>query len=133
MTPAMCLAMALYFEARGEIKRDPDAGYAVAEVIMNRVESPKYPDTVCDVVTEDRGPKDHDCQFSFYCDGLPDRMEDPVSKAKALAIAVDVLYNGERPLGLSSDHYHTTAISPYWSASMNLDGQIGTHVFYTSN
>ena len=70
---AMCLAMAIYYETRSE--QNPDAGLAVAEVILNRVEDRRWPNDVCAVIKQDKGPKDHDCQFSFYCDGKPERPE----------------------------------------------------------
>ena len=59
---ALCLAMAVYYEARSESR---DAQMAVAEVILNRVNSPKFPNTICEVVKQDKGPKAYDCQFSF--------------------------------------------------------------------
>lgn len=130
MTPTMCLAMALYFEVRGEMKTDPDAGYAVAEVIMNRVEDPRWPDNVCAVVKQDTGPKAHDCQFSFYCDGKPDVMLNPKARKQAITIAEDVI-GGARPLGLSANHYHTTNVNPSWNKAMELDGLIGNHLFFT--
>ena len=60
ITAATCLAMALYYEARGE---GPDGMLAVAEVVINRVQHPDFPGTVCDVIKEDRGPESYDCQF----------------------------------------------------------------------
>jgi spore germination cell wall hydrolase CwlJ-like protein len=79
ITPAlMCVAMAVYFEARGE----PTAGQiAVAQVIRNRIEDPRYPDNACDVVKQgyywNGVPIRNKCQFSFYCDGKSD---DPKNK-----------------------------------------------------
>jgi spore germination cell wall hydrolase CwlJ-like protein len=79
ITPAlMCVAMAVYFEARGE----PTAGQiAVAQVIRNRIEDPRYPDNACDVVKQgyywNGIPIRNKCQFSFYCDGKSD---DPKNK-----------------------------------------------------
>ena len=79
ITPAlMCVAMAVYFEARGE----PTAGQiAVAHVIQNRIEDPRYPDNACDVVKQgyywNGIPIRNKCQFSFYCDGKSD---DPKNK-----------------------------------------------------
>lgn len=65
-----CLAKAVYFEARGESLQGQ---VAVAEVILNRVESPRYPHSVCGVVQQ---AGHGGCQFSFTCDGHPDRMRD---------------------------------------------------------
>src|SRR5690554_3545291 len=63
-----CLAQAVYHESRGE----PESGqWAVASVILNRVESSAYPDTVCDVVFQNAHLRNR-CQFSFACDSRPD-------------------------------------------------------------
>ncbi|QGH74753.1 cell wall hydrolase domain protein [Bacteriophage DSS3_PM1] len=130
MTPTMCLAMALYFEVRGEMKHNPHPGYAVAEVIMNRVEDRRWPDNVCAVIQQDKGPKPHDCQFSFYCDGKSDKMGDVKAREQSIAIAKDVLA-GERPLGITSNHYHTDKVNPSWNKRMEFDGLIGGHLFFT--
>lgn len=123
MTALMCLAVAVFFEARGE---PTDGQEAVAEVIMNRVEDDRYPDTVCDVVFDKKA-------FSFTLDGKPDRLpvKDSDAKRKALQIASDVL--GGSRMGISSTHYHEVTVEPYWASSYDKDGRIGGHVFYTNN
>ena len=122
MTSLMCLAVAVFFEARGETTMGQ---YAVAEVVMNRVEDPRYPDTVCDVVFEDR-------QFSFTHDGRPDRLPRVPTRAskKARTVASDVL--GGYRIGISSTHYHTVSVEPFWKDHFELDGKIGNHLFYTN-
>ena len=122
MTSLMCLAVAVFFEARGETTMGQ---YAVAEVVMNRVEDPRYPDTVCDVVFEDR-------QFSFTHDGRPDRLPRVPTRAasKARTVASDVL--GGYRMGISSTHYHTVSVDPFWNEHFELDGKIGNHLFYTN-
>lgn len=133
MTSLMCLAVAVFFEARGETTMGQ---YAVAEVVMNRVEDPRYPDTVCDVVFEDR-------QFSFTHDGRPDRLPRLPTRAslstysasqlaarKARTVASDVL--GGYRMGISSTHYHTVSVDPFWNEHFELDGKIGNHLFYTN-
>ena len=120
MTALMCLAVAVYFEARGE----PLQGqYAVAEVVMNRVEDARYPDTVCGVVFEPKA-------FSFTHDGKPDRLPDTPAAQRALEIASDVL-QGVRS-GITSTHYHAAYVRPYWRKHFTVDGQVGNHVFYTN-
>lgn len=76
----MCLAMAVYFEARGE----PMVGQvAVAQVVMARVDDHRYPNTVCEVVKQGHYytwspdiPILNKCHFSFWCDGKPETIED---------------------------------------------------------
>lgn len=120
MTGLACLALAIYFEARGE---SVDGKIAVAEVVMNRVEDPRYPKTICGVIQQDS-------QFSFMSDGKSEVMRDPVAKAEAKELAKMVI-SGYR-LGITSTHYHTTSVKPEWTSAMMLDGKIGEHVFYTN-
>ena len=127
MTPMVCLAAAIFFEARDQ---SYEAQRAVANVVMNRVESPRWPDTICGVVYQDKA-------FSFTHDGMsdnPKRYNKSVLDVKALVIAKQIANNtikGER-LGLTSTHYHTTSVSPYWSKVYHQDGRIGDHIFYTA-
>lgn len=122
MTSLMCLAVAVFFEARGE---PLDGQYAVAEVIMNRVEDSRYPDTVCGVVFQDR-------QFSFTHDGKPDKLPRKATRAskRAKRVASQVL-EGYR-IGITSTHYHTVSVDPFWNAHYELDGLVGNHLFYTN-
>tara|TARA_R110000772_G_scaffold10840_1_gene34326 strand:- start:43 stop:441 length:399 start_codon:yes stop_codon:yes gene_type:complete len=127
MTPLICLATAIFFEARGE---PIDAQTLVAEVVVNRVHDDRYPDTVCDVVFEDK-------QFSFTHDGKSDDMAkydtffDVEAQETSLSIAQEVLYNQEVTL-TSSTHYHTVHVEPDWSTVYTVDGIYGTHIFYTN-
>ena len=121
----LCLAAAIFFEARGE----PHTGQElVAEVVMNRVEHERFPDTVCDVVYEYK-------QFSFTHDGLSDdpkeytAPEDVKMAGKSLILAQDYL-DGYR-LGSTSTHYHTTYVTPFWKDDFKVDGLFGDHIFYT--
>lgn len=129
MTPAMCLAVAMFFEARAE---GSDAMRAVGEVVINRVAHEKYPDTVCDVV-EDK------CEFSFMCDGKTEKFsayKDPgdVEAAKiAIEVAEDLLSNKTMMFPENITHYHATYVTPYWSTHKDFEvaGMIGKHIFYT--
>jgi spore germination cell wall hydrolase CwlJ-like protein len=115
-----CLTTALYFEARGE----PVAGQAaVAEVILNRVDSPLYPASVCGVVGQG-------CQFSYACDGRPDRMADPAARAVAARIAAAMLAGTPRLLTHGATHFHTPAVRPSWSRRFLRTATIGDHHFY---
>lgn len=124
--PILCLAAAIYFEARSE----PVAGqFAVAEVVMNRVDHPRHPNTVCAVVREDRGPKPHDCQFSFMCDGKPERIREWDAFYRALDIAERVIEE-RTSFTDGAIYYHTTAVSPSWSRNLPVSAEIGDHVFF---
>ena len=127
ITAATCLAMAIYYETRSE--PNPDAGLAVAEVILNRVEDRRWPNNVCAVVKQDKGPKAHDCQFSFYCDGKPERPKHKEAWLKAQEQAREAL-NGNL-LGHGALYYHANYTSPIWRHNLELIGKIGKHIFYT--
>lgn len=123
----LCLATAVYFEARSE----PLVGQvAVAEVIMNRAEHAAFPDTVCDVVKQDLGPKAYDCQFSFYCDGVPEEVKNAAAWFKALEVAAVILEEGSSDTTGGALYYHTTSIRrPGWSKRLHVTTTIGDHLF----
>lgn len=115
-----CLATAVYFEARGEPVRGQ---FAVAEVILNRVGDPRYPDSVCGVVNQS-------CQFSYTCDGKPERIREPEAFLRAGKIAELMLRGADRALTDGATHFHTTAVRPDWSRRLPRTAQIGAHFFY---
>lgn len=122
-----CLATAIYFEARGE----SEAGQkAVAQVVLNRVLDYRYPDTVCGVVYQNQHWRNR-CQFSFACDGKPDRVRDMRSWAKASRIAEEALQGDYflDDIGLAT-HYHATYVSPRWGRYLKRIEKVGTHIFY---
>ena len=129
-----CLASNIYWEARNQ---SLEGKLAVAQVTLNRVESPKYPNTICGVVTQTRyypsGRIDlHSCQFSWYCDGIKD---EPIetwgfSYDESFNLAVNFLE--KRPMDVTdgSTHYHSVKVEPYWSSTLNKTTQIEEHIFY---
>jgi hypothetical protein len=121
-----CLAKAIYFEACGESL----AGQvAVAEVILNRVDSSSYPDTVCGVVRQGEERRTG-CQFSFMCDGKPEVMRDGTSQTRAHAIAHLLMEGRPRVLTANATHFHTTWVSPSWARRLVRTARIGDHIFY---
>lgn len=122
-----CLATGIYFEARGEEAKGQEA---VAQVILNRVRAPSYPDTICDVVYQNQHMRNR-CQFSFACDGIPDRITNRRAYAKAEEIALAVT-KGEiwLPEVGSATHYHATYVRPRWARAMEKVDKIGLHIFY---
>lgn len=122
-----CLATAIYFEARGE---ELKGQAAVAQVILNRVRNPAYPDTVCDVVYQNQDLPNR-CQFSFACDGIADVVTDrrafQLAEQIAMAVTAGKIFLSDVA---SSTHYNATYVSPSWSRSMERMTQIGSHIFY---
>lgn len=134
ITAAGCLAMAIYFEARGE----PEAGQiAVANVILNRVDDRRYPNTVCEVVKQGPTyrwaphlPVRHRCQFSFYCDGKPEIIHDERAYQKAMEISTGVLLGHIPDITEGSTHYHATHVLPDWAETKTFTVRINNHIFY---
>lgn len=121
-----CLSEALYFEARGESVRGQ---FAVAEVILNRVDSSRFPDSVCGVITQGTGKK-YQCQFSYKCDGYKEIIREPKAYENVKKVARAMLDTGTRPLTDGATYYHTKAVSPRWSRSFTRTATIGVHYFY---
>lgn len=121
-----CLTEALYFEARGEKLKGQ---FAVAEVILNRVDMPNYPDTVCAVINQGTG-KRYACQFTYTCDGRPERINDAQSWERLGKVARIMLDGAPRTLTDEASHYHTTAVNPRWARVYPRTTRIGTHIFY---
>ena len=128
-----CLAQNIYYESRGSSRADQ---IAVADVVMNRVEDSRYPNTVCEVVRQgkqyaDGRMKRNQCQFSWYCDGKSDWPRD----LDAWVIAQQIAYNmytfkDYRGLTEGATHYHADYVNPDWARTLTLTGTIGVHKFY---
>ncbi|MCA3254722.1 MAG: cell wall hydrolase [Alphaproteobacteria bacterium] len=114
-----CLATAVYFEAKGE---PLEGQLAVAQVILNRVKSGKYSDSICGVVYQ-RG------QFSFTWDRRPDRPREMAAWETAQAIAVIAATDNWRPIAPKAMSFHARRVAPGWR-NMERVSVIGNHVFY---
>ncbi|MEM6760434.1 MAG: cell wall hydrolase [Pseudomonadota bacterium] len=121
-----CLSEALYFEARGETVRGQ---FAVAEVILNRVASARFPGSVCGVINQGTGRK-YQCQFTYTCDGNPEKINEPQAFARVAKVARAALDGKAAALTNGATHYHTTAVRPRWSRIYIHTASIGVHRFY---
>jgi spore germination cell wall hydrolase CwlJ-like protein len=119
-----CMKQALYFESRGEGIRGQ---FAVAEVILNRVDSPLYPNTICKVVEQGNAQS---CQFSYNCDGKAEVMHDKSAADLAGRIAQVMMQGAPRTLTAGATHFHTRAVNPRWSRIYEQTASIGAHLFY---
>jgi spore germination cell wall hydrolase CwlJ-like protein len=122
-----CLATAVYFEARGESERGQ---IAVAQVVLNRVFSGYYPTTVCGVVYQN-AHRHLACQFTFACDGIPDRVTEAEAWERAKRIAQETL-DGKLwlPEVGKATHYHAYWVRPGWARTMHKLHKLGVHTFY---
>jgi len=129
-----CMSKNIYFEAALE----STAGkLAVAQVTMNRVNSERYPNTVCKVVYQGRHyesgiPIKNRCQFSWYCDGKLDEPHTGAMWRESSEIAVYVLSTPDlKDITDGATHYHADYISsPRWADPHRKTVEIDTHIFY---
>jgi len=134
-----CMALNIYYESRGSNLADQAA---VADVVLNRVNDTRYPDTVCGVVKQGKQKpswKDPNkmvmvrnaCQFSWYCDGKADIPRDTDAWVNAQTIAWKIMkFNTYRGISEGATHYHAHYVNPKWAKSLTFIGSIGNHVFY---
>lgn len=115
-----CLAAAIYFEARGEPLKGQ---FAVAEVVLNRVDAQIYPDSICAVVHQR-------CQFSFTCDGTPGAMSNKSAREQAMRIAGVMMKGAPRVLTNGATHFHARHVRPAWAQEFPRTAAIGAHLFY---
>jgi len=121
-----CLSEALYFEARGESVKGQ---FAVAEVILNRVKSSKFPGSVCAVVNQGTGKRNR-CQFSYTCDGNPENINEPAAYRSVGKIARALLDGAPRNLTVGATYYHNHTVRPRWSKVFTRTASIDGHLFY---
>ena len=115
---------------------------ATAQVVMNRVEDRRFPNTVCEVVKQGptrtswkdpskRIPVKHRCQFSWYCDGKSDVPKNEKAWRKAQDVAFLVLYDKiKMDVTEGATHYHATYVKPAWAKTKKRTTQIEKHIFY---
>ena len=124
-----CLSEALYFEARGETVKGQ---FAVAEVILNRGESSRFPRSLCGVIKQGTGRK-HQCQFSYTCDGYKEVIAEKKAYERVSKVARASIDGAAVALTNGATYYHTVAVRPSWSRVFSETTRIGVHIFYRPN
>lgn len=129
-----CLTHNIYFEARGEPE---DGQIAVALVTLNRVESNKFPKTICEVVKERRRTT---CQFSWWCEdnlrhaSVNNRFYDPLLYNEVEQVALNVFLDRHQVEDITGGalFYHATYVSRHKLGRMKIEPTttIGQHIFY---
>ena len=120
-----CLALNLYWEARGEGR---EGMYAVGWTVLNRVQSADFPASVCGVIYQ--GGETPPCQFSWWCDGRSDRPQEWRSWEMALEVSAKLLRSPPPDPTAGALFYHNTSIRSPWLRTRQRTTQIGQHVFY---
>ena len=138
-TAFLCLALNTYHEAKNQ---SMIGQIATAQVVMNRVEDSRYPNTVCEVVKQGptrtswkdpnkRIPVKHRCRFSWFCDGKSDIPKNRKAWKKAQDYAYLVLNNRiQIDVTEGATHYHATYVKPSWAKTKTRTTTIETHIFY---
>lgn len=131
-----CMAINTYHEARDQ---SVAGQLAVMHVVLNRVASPRFPDSICGVVTEgptyvnwlgNTWPVRDQCQFSWYCDGMSDTATDTTAYDKIKKLANQVVMDGTFDITEGSTHYHADYVKPNWRKQFHRVVKIDTHIFY---
>jgi spore germination cell wall hydrolase CwlJ-like protein len=123
-----CMTRNIYYEAATE---PAEGKLAVAQITMNRVADPRFPNDVCAVVYQKNRWNDRTvCQFSWYCDGSMQRRRVVESLwLESRAAAKKVMFEGWRLPSLErSMFYHADYVNPGWRKDRII--QIGRHIFY---
>lgn len=128
-----CLAKNIYFEARDQKLKGQ---LAVALVTINRVNSKRFPNSICKVVKQANRKNGklikHQCHFSWYCDGLSDNPKDKIAWKVAQVLA-KAMYDETLDIDdflHGATHYHRKDVDPYWNRKMLKVNTIGDHIFY---
>ena len=122
-----CLALNVYFEARGE----PFVGkIAVAHVVLNRMRDRRFPASACMVVKQGGDRVRHNCQFSWWCDGKSDRPRHRTAWATSLMVAKETYWGFAEDPTRGALWYHADYVDPTWNDGFLRTGVIGKHIFY---
>jgi hypothetical protein len=130
-----CLAQAIYHEARGE---SASGQLAVANVIVNRARSGKFPKSLCGVIYQNANKGLYRCQFTFACDGR----DDTPTERGAWASSQDLAQRIYKKFAVGNEigavpgkalYYHTTAVRPSWANTFNQVAAVDSHIFYAPN
>lgn len=122
-----CLALNVYWEARGE---PLDGKFAVAAVTVNRTVHPEFPDSICGVVYQGRGQGRRQCQFSWACDRRTDQPRNDAAWEQSQTVAYDTLYEHVDDPTHGALYFHATRVRPQWSRTMEKTSRIGRHLYY---
>lgn len=131
-----CLTEAIYFEARNQTF---DGMMAVGNVILNRVASPDFPDSICGVVHQ--GPLDgspitkNRCQFSYYCDGKSDKaprndLIEIMAWDLSNIVGEVLLFDDVNDNTKGSTYYHAYYVDPFWNDVYTQVAVVDSHQFY---
>jgi spore germination cell wall hydrolase CwlJ-like protein len=121
-----CMTAAIYYEAANE---SITGQRAVAQVVLNRMRHPAFPNSVCAVVFQG-SERRTGCQFTFTCDGSLARRPSHNGWRRAQSVAFAALSGLVEPSVGHATHYHAAYVLPYWAKNLTKITEIGSHIFY---
>jgi spore germination cell wall hydrolase CwlJ-like protein len=124
-----CLAEAVYYEGRQE---SMEGQIAVAQIVLNRVRSGKWPDTICGVVRQGRDGRGENCQFPAVCNAGDHRPPETDIAWQRAALIADDAAAGRAWLNelTEATHYHNASAKPPWRLSMQFIRKVGWRMYY---
>ncbi|MFV3381374.1 cell wall hydrolase [Pseudomonas sp. NY15354] len=123
-----CLARTIYWESKGANAQDMTA---VASVVLNRLGHEGFPNTVCGVVKQ--GLETKACQFSWWCDGRPDQVEEEQRYAVAKEIARKALNQQSKDPTGGALYFHDRTVRPEWAKAYRKTAETTHFLFYKPN
>lgn len=120
-----CLSRSIYWEAKGISSADMEA---VASVVMNRLGHAGFPDTVCGVVKQ--GVETRACQFSWWCDGRSDQVQEEGEYTEAKEIARKALNQQLKDRTYGALYFHDRNVKPAWAKQYIKTAETGKFMFY---
>ncbi|HXR01414.1 MAG TPA: cell wall hydrolase [Pseudomonas sp.] len=121
----VCLSRTLYWEAKGGTDADMEA---VANVVLNRLGHEGYPDTICAVVKQ--GVEKKACQFSWWCDGRSDQVQEDDRYAASKEIARKALNQQLTDRTKGAMYFHDRNVRPAWASQYIRTAETGKFMFY---
>ena len=128
-TALMCMAVNIYHEAGNQ---SMIGQMAVGQVVLNRVEDSRFPDTICEVVKQavtykgTNKPVRWKCQFTWYCDGKKDKTWRLALEYASVLITKNIVLD----ITEGATHYHATYVRPEWAKTKTRTTRIDRHIFY---
>jgi spore germination cell wall hydrolase CwlJ-like protein len=121
----VCLSRTIYWEAKGGTDSDMEA---VANVVLNRLGHDGYPDTICGVVKQ--GSEKKACQFSWWCDGRSDQVQEDDRYAASKEIARKALNQQLTDRTKGAMYFHDRNVKPVWATEYIKTAETGKFLFY---
>jgi N-acetylmuramoyl-L-alanine amidase len=123
-----CLALAVYWEGKTETR---EGQLAVAHTVLNRKKNPKFPKTICGVVSQKAAGGKKGCQFSWWCDGKRDEPTEDENWKEAVESTRLAMQAGAKDPTNGALYFHSAKIKPpAWAKKRKALGRIGDHIFY---